>query len=155
MLIIIAIFIYVAASNEGLQVDLKETLKKYKIKDILSADFFTLNSNTTLAKVLELIFHSHQEDFPVVEDSEMVGFVTRHDIIAGIHNLGTSAQVREVMRKEFPKVADTDPLTKAQKVMEENGMRALPVMKSGKAVGVVTLEDIAKVYTITSQKKEG
>lgn len=152
ILIIIAIFIYIAASNEELQVDLKETLKKFRVRDILSADFFTLNSDTTLAKVLELILHSHQEDFPVLEGGEMVGFVTRHEIISGIHNLGMQALVKDVMSKDFPKVTDADLLIKAQKVMEENGIRALPVMRNGKPVGVVTLEDIGRVYAITSQR---
>ncbi|OGW77206.1 MAG: hypothetical protein A3K16_02430 [Omnitrophica bacterium RIFCSPLOWO2_01_FULL_45_24] len=152
ILIIIAIFIYIAASNEELQVDLKETLKKFRVRDILSADFFTLNSDTTLAKVLELIFHSHQEDFPVLEGGEMVGFVTRHEIISGIHSLGMRTLVKDVMSKDFPKVTDADLLIKAQKLMEENSIRALPVMRNGHAVGVVTLEDIGRIYAITSQK---
>ena len=152
VLIIIAVFIYMAASNEGMQVDVREVLKKFKVKDVLSADFFTLNSDTTLAKVLELVFHSHQEDFPVIESGGIAGFVTRHDIIAGVHSLGVQALVKDVMRKDFPKVAETDSLIKAQKVMEASGIRALPVIKNGKAVGVVTLEDIGRVYAITSQR---
>lgn len=152
ILIAIAIFIYVAASNEELQVDLKETLKKFKVKDILSADFFTVNADTPLSKVLELIFHSHQEDFPVVEDGNIVGFVTRHDIMGGIHNLGGQAPVENIMRKDFPKVADTDFLIQVQKVMEENSMRAIPVMKDDKVIGIVTLEDIGRIYSIASQR---
>lgn len=152
ILIAIAIFIYMAASNEELQVDLKETLKKFRVRDILSADFLTLNSDTTLAKVLELIFHSHQEDFPVVDGGEMIGFVTRHEIISGIHSLGTQAMVKNIMKKDFPKVMDTDLLIKVQRVMEENRVRALPVMKNGKVIGVITLEDIGRIYAITSQK---
>ena len=66
--------------------------------------------------------------------------------------MGTQAEVKEVMRKDFPKVTETDLLTKAHKVMEDNGIRALPVMKQGKAIGLVTLEDIGRVYSIASQK---
>jgi Zn-dependent protease/predicted transcriptional regulator len=152
ILIAIAIFIYVAASNEELQADLKETLKRFKVKDILSADFFTLNAETTLAKVMELIFHSHQEDFPVTKGDRTVGFVTRNDIMAGLHSLGGKAMVGEVMRKDFPKVNDTDLLIQVQKVMEESSLRAIPVMKDNKVIGVVTLEDIGRVYSIESQR---
>ena len=152
ILIAIAIFIYVAASNEELHVDLKETLKKFRVRDILSHDFFTVNTDTVLSKVLELIFHSHQEDFPVVDKGETVGFVTRHEIMTGIHTIGTQAFVKDVMRKDFPKISESDPLTKAQKMMEESGIRALPVIRDGKAIGVVTLEDIGRVYAIASQR---
>ena len=154
ILIAIAIFIYVAASNEELQVDIKETLKKFKVKDILSADFFTLNADTALSKVLELIFHSHQEDFPVVDGGNTVGFVTRHDIMSGIHSLGPQAAVKEIMRKDFPRIADTDLLMQVQKTMEESGLRAIPVMRDGKIAGVVTLEDISRVYAIASQRNQ-
>lgn len=152
ILIAIAIFIYIAASNEELQVDLKETLKKFRVRDILSPDFLTVNGETTLAKVLELIFHSHQEDFPVVEQDEIVGFVTRQEIITSIHTIGMQASVRDIMRKDFPKVSDTDLLTKVQRVMEENNIRALPVLRSGRVIGVVTLEDIGRIYAIASHR---
>lgn len=152
ILIAIAIFIYMAASNEELQVDLKETLKKFSVKDILSPDFFTVNPDTALSKVLELIFHSHQEDFPVVEGERAVGFVTKYDIVAGMQRLGAQAMVRDVMRTDFPKLSDTDLLTDVQKIMGENGIGALPVFKDGKIAGVVTLEDIGRVYSLASQK---
>ena len=42
ILVAIAVFIYMAASNESRQADIKETLKKFKIKDILQADFTIL-----------------------------------------------------------------------------------------------------------------
>ncbi len=152
ILIAISIFIYIAASNEELQVDLRETLKKFKVLDILSPDFLTVNGDTTISKVLELIFHSHQEDFPVVEAGEIVGFVTRQDIMNSIHTIGMQVPVKDIMRKDFPKVSDADLLIKVQRVMEENNIRALPVLKLGRVVGIVTLEDIGRIYAIASHR---
>ena len=153
ILIIIAIFIYTAASGEEVQVDVKETLKKFRVRDILPRDFATLDSSTTLAKVLEIIFHSHQEDFPVMEGKALVGFVTRQDIMENMHRFGMAKPVGEVMRKTFPKVKDTDSLIKVQAVMHEKGMRALPVMKDNEVAGVITIEDMGKVYAIASEGK--
>ncbi|MFA5142768.1 MAG: site-2 protease family protein [Candidatus Omnitrophota bacterium] len=153
ILIIIALFIYTAASGEGAQVDVKETLKKFRVRDILPPDFITVTSSTTLAKVLELIFHSHQEDFPVVDGRMPVGFATRQDIMQGIHRFGMDKPVGEVMRKTFPKARETDSLVKVQSVMHENGMQALPVMKGEEVLGVVTIEDISRVYAMASQRE--
>ena len=152
MLIIIAVFIYIAASGEEAHVDIKETLKKFKVRDILPRKFFTLDSSTTLAKVLELVFHSHQEDFPVTDGKALAGFVTRHDIMRAMHAFGPQKTVGEVMRKTFPKLKDTDSLIKAQAVMHEKGMRALPVMRGDEIAGVVTIEDISRVYVMVSQR---
>ena len=152
ILIVIAIFIYTADSSEEMQTDIKETLKKFRVRDILPRDFFTVRSDTTLGKVLELVFHSHQEDFPVVDDGKTVGFITRHDIIMNIHTFGMGKAVRDIMRADFPRVNDADPLTKAQNVMQENGLRALPVMRADTVVGVITLEDIGRIYSMVSQR---
>ena len=152
ILIIIAVFIYTAASSEELQVEIKETLKKFKVRDILPHDFFTLNSDATLAKVLEFIFHSHQEDFPILDGTTLIGFITRQDIMAGVHNFGMNKTVKEIMRTIFPKVKDTDSLVNVQNTMQENQMRALPVMRDDKVVGVITLEDIGRIYSMASQR---
>lgn len=152
ILIAIAVFIYIAASNEELQVDLKETLKKFRVRDILARDFLTVKSDVPLAKLLEQMLHSHQEDFPVVDGDEMVGFVTRHEIMRGVHTIGTQAEVKDIMRKDAPGVSETDLLTKVQKIMEENNIRALPVLKAGRVAGVVTLEDIGRIYAVASHR---
>jgi len=151
ILIVIAVFIYMAASNEELQVDIKETLKKFKVRDILPRDFYTCKPDTTLGKVLELVYHSHQEDFPVVDGGGMAGFVTRQDIMAAMHRFGADKTVGEIMAKEFPKVKDTDSLIKIQNVMHEKSARALPVMRDDIVVGIVTIEDIARIYAMASQ----
>lgn len=152
VLIVVAIFIYMAASGEEMQVGITETLKKFKVRDILPDDFLTVTGDATLAKVLELIFHSRQEDFPVMDRTGLVGFITRQDIMAGVHRAGTSLAVRDVMRHTFPRVRDTDSLIKAQDVMQAHTVRALPVMKADKVIGVVTLEDIGRVYAIASER---
>jgi len=151
-LIIIAVFIYMAASSEELQVNFRETLKKFSIKDIMSADFIKLNKNATLAKVLELMFHSHQEDFPVMDGDEMIGFVTRNDIINGVHRLGKAGEIREVTRRNVPTLKEGDSLNKAQGLMQENGLKALPVTRSGSVIGVVTIEDITRVYSVMARR---
>lgn len=152
ILVIIAVFIYMAASSEELQVDIKETLKKFAIKDIMPSEFIKLNKDATLAKVLELIFHSHQEDFPVAEGDNMLGFVTRNDIINGIHTLGMQAEINQVMRKAVPVLREHDSLDKAENLMQENGIKALPVMKAGRVIGVITIEDIMRIYSVMAKR---
>lgn len=150
VLIIIAVFIYMSASNEEIHVDVKEVLKRYRVCDILPREFLKLRPDTSLSKVLEMIFHSHQEDFPVVDAREMVGFVTRQDVMNGVHSHGMDEKVAVIMRAKVPKTRETDTLMKAQGLMHEAGLRALPVVRNGAVVGVITLEDIGRVYAMMS-----
>lgn len=152
-LIIIAIFIYIAASQEELQVDIMETLKRFKVKDILPEQYLTVNRETRLSKVLELIFHSHQEDFPVLEGDQVVGFVTRADLISAIHQYGLDKVVGEVMRRDFPSAGPRDSLIKVHKLMEESNLKAVPIIEEGRLAGVITMEDLGKIYSLMSVKK--
>lgn len=153
ILMLIAVFIYMAASAEEAQVDVRETIKNFRVKDVLPKEFLSLRSDVSLSKILELVFHSHQEDFPIVDNGRLIGFLTRADIIKNIHQHGTAKQVRDIMRREFPLVKPEDFLSKVQKVMEESQLKALPVVSKDKVCGVITLEDISKVYSVMSTRR--
>ncbi|MFN7171108.1 MAG: site-2 protease family protein, partial [Candidatus Omnitrophota bacterium] len=72
LLIVIAFFVYFAASQEGAQVDLRMVLKRFFVRDILNPNFISISPQTTINEILGLIFHTHQEDFPVVEGENLV-----------------------------------------------------------------------------------
>ena len=152
IMILIAIFVYMAASAEETHVNLKASLKGFKVKDVLSSQFLTLEKDTLISKVLELVFHSHQEDFPVMEGSNMVGFITRSDIIAAMHKSGPAVSISAIMRTNVPAVSPEDKLLKVQRIMEEHKIKALPVAQNSVVRGVVTLEDIGRVYSIMTRK---
>lgn len=156
ILLVIAVFIYMAASSEELQIDLKTTLKRFRVQDIVSSHFLTLQKDTPLSKVLELIFRTHQEDFPVMDEhnQNMEGFITRYDVINGVHQFGLSENVASIMRTNVPLVNTFSTLDEVQVTMQSNGLKALPVVRDGRVVGVVTTEDINRVYGIMSGKKE-
>ncbi len=86
MLLIIAVFIYMAASSEGMQVSFSETMKNYTVSDILDRQFVEIAPDSPLARVLELMLHSHQENIPVTESGEYIGLLTRKEVIHGMHN---------------------------------------------------------------------
>ncbi|MEE8360427.1 MAG: site-2 protease family protein [Candidatus Omnitrophota bacterium] len=153
LLMVIAVFIYMAASAEEAQVDVRETIKHFRVRDVLPREFLTLHGDVPISKVLELIFHSHQEDFPIVADGNLVGFLTRQDLMINIHQHGTAKLVNDIMRKEFPRVNPESLLLDVQKMMDESHLKALPVVKDDKIMGVIALEDISRVYTVMSQRK--
>jgi Zn-dependent protease len=153
LLMVIAIFIYMAASAEEAQVDVRETIKNFRVKDVLPREFLTLKSDVPASKVMELIFRSHQEDFPVIDDGNLTGFLTRSDIMLSVHQYGRDKLVGDIMRVAFPRVSPEDALIDVQKIMDAEEMKALPVVKDGKVLGVIALEDISRVYSVMSKKR--
>lgn len=155
ILLIIAVFIYMAASGEEMQVDLRTTLRKFRVKDILIGEFLTLTKGADLSKVLELMFHTRQEDFPVLDDAneKMVGFLSRNDIMNGVHRFGTSGSVEQVMNKDFIPVNEHLRLDEVQGIMQNQGIKALPVMRDNKVIGIITVDEINRVYNMIAMRR--
>ncbi len=146
ILIVIGIFIYAAASQEALFVDLRTTLHRFRVKDLLSGNFYVVEPHTTLSDIVELIFKTHQEDFPVVESSQLVGFITRKDVMAAMQRSDMSVPARQIMRTDFPAVEAGDSLEKVYALLQESMYKALPVMDKGVLKGIITVEDVARIY---------
>lgn len=153
-LVIIALFLYIGATQEASQVDIKETLKKLKVKDILPEKFISVTSDTKLSKILEMIFHSHQEDFAVIDNGILVGILTRADIISAVHQHGVEKAAGEIMIKSFPSASPSDSLTKVHRIMEESQLKAIPIKEAGRFLGLISTEDIARIYALMSAREE-
>ncbi|MBU0570481.1 MAG: site-2 protease family protein [Candidatus Omnitrophica bacterium] len=154
-LLIIAVFVYTAASNEGLQVNVSETIRGYTIKDILPDDFISVSPETHLGQVLEFVLHSHQEDFPVMESGHLVGFLTKKDFIRGLHVKNSEAGVSEIMRTDIPAIRVNTPLHEVRKLMQLHGTGAMPVIAGDKVIGMITAGDIDRVYITANDLTEG
>jgi len=154
-LLIIAVFIYTSASSEGLQVNLSETIRNYTVKKVLSDGFISVSPETSLGKVLEFVLHTHQEDFPVIENDRLVGFLTKRDFIEGLHMKSKEASVSEIMRTDIPRVRASTPLHEVRKLMQLHGAGAMPVMRGDKVIGMITVYDIDRVYITANDLKEG
>ena len=72
--------------------------------------------------------------------------------MTSIHRFGVNKIVKGIMHTEFPKVRENDSLIKAQNTMQGSSFRALPVMRDKEVMGIITFEDIARVYSMLSQK---
>ncbi len=151
LLLLIALFIFVAASQEGNVVNIRTTLQKVRVKEILGGNFYTVSSSATVGEVLNLILHTKQEDFPVLEENKLAGFLARDKILQAVHAREHGKKVTELMLTEYPALKPTELLSSAYNKMENNRLKALPVIENGILKGIVTLEDISRIYSLFSK----
>ena len=74
--ILIAIFIYMGAEQEGAQTEMKTVLSRLKVADAITGQVKVLSPDQSLREVVSLTLHSFQEDFPVLRDGKLVGVWT-------------------------------------------------------------------------------
>jgi Zn-dependent protease len=152
-LLLIAFFIYIAASQEGLQVKIRSTLDSFKAKDVISRNMITLTKDTPISQVLNLIFHYHQEDFPVVEEGKLIGFMFRNDVISALHRGEKNAKVSDIMRNNFPVAKLNETLASVYNKLQSNNLKALPVVEGEQLYGIVSVEDISRVYSLLKEQQ--
>jgi acetoin utilization protein AcuB len=125
----------------------------------MSTPVITIHPDTTLPEALNLMQKEKVRRFPVVDDDgKLVGIVSENDLLHAAPSSATSLSiwemnyllnkiaVNELMTREVITVTEDVPLEEAALKMVEHSIGGLPVMRSGKLVGLITETDIFKVF---------
>ena len=150
MLIFIALFLYLGASQEAAVASLKDVSEWLSVSDAMVTDFSVLSSESTVAGAIETLLRTSQHEFPVVDGAgRVLGMLTRDDMIRALQTLGPDTRVKDVMRHDVPVVAQDASLEDAFETMQESDSPALPVVDSrGRLVGILTVENVGELMMI-------
>jgi len=119
----------------------------------------TVSPDTSVDAALKRMREEKVRRFPVVEDeSKVVGIVSEKDLLYAapspatslsiyeLHYLLSRITVEQVMTRNVITVEETDPLEEAARIMVDNKVGGLPVLREGKLVGIITETDIFKTF---------
>lgn len=149
--VVIAVFIFFGASQEGSGAEMKNILTRLTVRQALTGKHDVVKPDTPLGDVVNIALHSYQEDFPVLGNKgQLVGLLTRGNLLAGLHKLGSDAPVREVMEKEFPTVSPDADFAEVFEKMNESRLKAIPVVDNSYFLGIITLEHLSEVFNLLS-----
>ena len=151
-LVIIAVFIYLGASQEGQMVEAKGVLGKLSVRQAMTGEFQTVEPNAPISRVVDLILHSFQTDFPVVEEGRLVGFISEFDVVGALKEYGPEVAVKQVMKTDVPTVGPEETLFEARQRMAQARLRSMPVLKEGQLEGMLTAHDISEAFLFISLK---
>jgi acetoin utilization protein AcuB len=97
--------------------------------------------------------------FPVVDkDQKLKGIVTEKDLLYATPSPATTLdvyemsyllsklKVDEVMTTDLVTVTEDTPIEEAARVLVDNNIGGLPVLRDGKLVGIITESDLFKVF---------
>lgn len=158
VLILIAFFIYFAGSQEAGAAQIRDLTRNVRLSDTLITDFKTLPTGATLREAVELLLHTAQHDFPIVDESGKVqGVLTRQDLIAALSREGgIDGAVADVMQRDVPSVLAHATFEEAFNIMQRSGCPALPVLdRTGRLVGLVTPDNVGEMIMVRSVLARG
>jgi Zn-dependent protease/CBS domain-containing protein len=148
LLALVAVFIYFGARGESQMVRERELTSGLSVSDVMGTKPHTqtVTPSHTFGQVLELVIHGYQEDFPVVgENGELVGMITRDEVMTAAHSPESYQSVRDLMNTNIPTISsEADLFDEGLPILQQSGLRALPVTENGELVGMLTIEDVGQ-----------
>jgi CBS domain-containing protein len=117
-----------------------------QVKEVMTERPITLDKDATLADAARMMRDQGIGDVIVVEGEDAEGIVTDRDIVIRAVAEGAdpnTTRLGQVISAELVSVAPDDPVERAIELMRERAVRRLPVLESGKPVGVLSLGDLA------------
>ena len=95
---------------------------------------------------------------PVIKNGKLIGIVSDQDLIDASPSIATSLSVwemnyllskitvKDIMTKEVITIDEDTPIEQAARIMVDNKIGGLPVLRDGKVVGMITETDLFKVF---------
>jgi CBS domain-containing protein len=151
MLLFVAFFVYVSASEEEKATEIMVSLEGIKVKDIMSAQVVSVPPETTLDELKELMFREKHRGYPVVSGGVLQGIVTITDLQKVAEEKRSGTSVESVMARKLYLIGSQEEASTAMKMMNELQIRRLPVMDEGRMVGIVSREDLVRAIELCSE----
>jgi len=139
MLVFIALFVYLGAAQETAAATGKSLLESVPVEAAMITNFRTLPHGLSLREAADALLAGSQQDFPVVTGNQVIGLLTRNDLLRGMANEGPEAYVAGCMNREFPRIAPESGLTEALPLLERS---CVLVMKGDTLLGMLTRENL-------------
>ncbi|RME39160.1 MAG: site-2 protease family protein [Thermoflexia bacterium] len=147
-LILVALFVYAGATQEGHMVQLKTALAGLRVRQVYSHPVQPVRTDDPLSYVVDLMLSGFQTDFPVCDGERLVGMLTRSDVLRGLKERGPNIAIAEVMQRNFFTVQPEDDLFDVQQRMSEQRLEAVPVVEGSTFLGLLTRQDLEEAYRL-------
>lgn len=124
----------------------------------MSRPVISLTPEMPVHDALDLFKKERIRRAPVVKDGKLVGIVSEKDLLNAspspattlsiweMHYLLSKITVSEVMTKDVITVTEDTPIEEAARIMADNKIGGLPVMRDGQVVGIITETDLFKIF---------
>jgi len=148
LLALIALFIFFSAGQERSVAESKTVLTTLRVGDAYNKHALSLEIGDRVSKVVDYILTSYQPDFAVMQGSNIIGVVTRSDVLLTLAADGTDRYVTEIMQREFLRVEAHRSLDEVREQLMQSGRQLAAVFDGSRYLGLVSLEDIGEAFTV-------
>jgi uncharacterized protein YegP (UPF0339 family)/Zn-dependent protease len=148
LMLLIAMFVYIAASSESRTTVLRELLRGMTARELMSTDVRTVTPEATVDEFLERVMTERTMAYPVMDKGTVTGLVTLDAVRNVPEAKRSSTTVADVMGPAPPTVGPDDTAFEAlQALSSSKGDRVL-VTEEGRFVGQITNADLVTAIEV-------
>jgi Zn-dependent protease/CBS domain-containing protein len=154
LLILIAVFIFLAASGEAGYVQAREYTRGYLASHAMITAYQTLRPTSSIDDAAALLLRTTQQEFPVVDGAGIMrGILTRDALIAALQQSGGATPVVDVMERDVPVVRENACLDNIFQQLQRAARRLVGVVDpQQRLVGYITMENLTELIMIQSSR---
>ena len=142
-LILIALFIFLAAYSENQMVKQKSLVEGHFVREALLTNITVLHPDHSLEDVFAIILSGTEKDFVVTENEDIVGVLNHKEIIKNAKN--GSIKVRSIMNTKFSCMNATDELREFFNLINKEKQRFFPVTdNTNKLIGAIDAYNVSE-----------
>jgi Zn-dependent protease/CBS domain-containing protein len=148
LLLFVALFIYMAASQEAKGVELFDALERVSVREIMNTEVPAVRPDAHVDDLIAMMMQTQATGFPVVRDDTVLGVVTLEDIQSVPEAERSLTRIEDVMSRDVDTVSPAQPASNAMRKMMDEDLGRLLVVEGGRLAGVVTRQSLMQAFEI-------
>ena len=117
------------------------------LRDVMTKKPVTVATTDSCAEAARKMAEADIGDILVQDDGHVAGILTDRDIVVRAVARGRNPEstlVGDVCTRDIATLTPADDVEQALRLMKDKAVRRIPVVEDGRAVGIVTLGDLAQ-----------
>jgi len=152
-LVLLGFFLLIGAQFEERSAVFQSVLETVRLEDVMLTEFKTLSAADTLEDALEIAVHTLQDDFPVVRGGDMVGVISKANILQALRAEG-NGYVQSVMNRLFEVSTRQESLASAFRKLNSRHLSIIPVVEDQHLVGIITLQNLMHSMALLAESRK-
>lgn len=154
-LMFIGVFIYLGAGSEASYEATHSVLARFKVKDALMHHHTVFDAGATIREAVQLLLDGQEKEFLVREGGELIGAITRDELIAGLGQYGQEGSIGAITNRNLLYLHPDMPLEQVFLEMNQRKIEIAPVVVQGQLIGALNRENIIEVLMVTNATQQG
>jgi CBS domain-containing protein len=155
LLVLIALLVFMGAGQERATARTNVLLAELCAGEVCDPQAVSFAPGDSVGAAVDQTLRSAQAHFLVSHGSVPIGTLSRDDVIALAGRVGLHAPLTAITRRAMQSVPPEMPLSEVRRLLQENGGMPVIVRTEDAALGVLGLEDISRIASLTDHLARG